>query len=334
MERTAEASGATDGLPVERVECTVDWPPGHAAAYLVEGDEPVLVDAGNPGDDAREELVAGLDRRGYGLADVEHLVLTHGHPDHTGQTPAVLEAGDPTVYAPRPTYDRLGRDLDDLRATVRENTTEAGTAPDKLDTAVEWAVRDVEFSRGLLPEEAVDVWVDAGDPFEAGGVRFEPVHTPGHNAEHHVYVAEFDGTTAAFSGDMAIRTFRAVLMHVGLDDGVREAVPAYEAAPDRLADRDVDRAFPGHGPAHDEYDAALAQSRESLSRLLETTHEYLAEGEHDSAVGITRDRMGEDDSRSVGYMLPETVAALAHLERTGRATSTLDEDGVRRYEAR
>jgi glyoxylase-like metal-dependent hydrolase (beta-lactamase superfamily II) len=329
MEHGAERA-ATDA--VHRIEFDVDWPPGHVAAYLLAGEEPVLVDAGQPG--REEDLREGLAAHGHVVADIDHLVLTHAHPDHTGQAPAVIEEAGPTVYAPALVRDRLGRDVDDLRGTVRANTREAGTAEDRIDTAVEWAVRDIEFSRDLLPESAVDRWVAADEPFTAGGVTFEPVHTPGHNAEHHVYLATWGGERVAISGDMAISTFRPVLMHRGLDDGVREAVPAFETALDRLAEHDVDRVHPGHGPVHDEYEAALAQSRESLGRLLDTTHEYLAEGDHDSAVGIAGDRMGEEDGRSLGYMLPETVAALAHLERTGRAESTVDEGGVRRYEVR
>jgi len=326
-----EHSTGRAGVPVRRIEFSVDWPPGHVAAYLIETAEPVLVDAGQTGDDAAEELREGLATHGYEVADVEHLVLTHAHPDHTGQATTVVEAAAPTVYAPALVSERLGRDLDAVRESVRANTTAAGTAPENLDTALKWAVSEIEYSRGLLPD--VDVWVESGEPFGAGGVTFDPVHTPGHNAEHHVYLADLDGRRVAFSGDMAVRTFRSVLMHSGLDDGVHDAVPAFRTALDRLAEHGVDRSCPGHGPTHTEYEAALAQSRESLARLLDTTHEYLAEGAHDTAVGIARDRMGDEDSRSLGYMLPETVATLAHLERTGRATSTTDDRGVRHYEA-
>jgi glyoxylase-like metal-dependent hydrolase (beta-lactamase superfamily II) len=331
MEQRATTAVET---PVRRIEFDVDWPPGHVAAYLLETDEPVLVDAGQPGGSATGELEAGLAEHGYEIADVEHLVLTHAHPDHTGQTPTVLERADPTVYAPALVTDRLGRDVAAFSEAVRANTTGAGTAEADLDTAVEWARASIEYAREHLPEEAVDVWIEADEPFAAGGVTFDPVHTPGHNAEHHVYLATLDGERVAFSGDMAIRTFRAVLMHTGLDDGVRDSVPAFETALDRLAAHDVDRVYPGHGAVHEEYEAALDQSRESLDRLLDRTHEYLAEGEHDTAVGIAADRMdGDADSRSLGYMLPETVGALAHLARTGRATSEIDERGVRQYTA-
>lgn len=338
MDSRPDAGEADSSSAVARIPFEVDWPPGHVAAYLVRGEEPILVDAGNPGDRAREELTAGLAEQGVELEDIDHLVLTHGHPDHTGQTPAILGAADPTVYAPAAVHDRLGRDLDQLREAVRRNTTLAGTAPERLDTAIEWAVRDVEFSRDLLPRDAIDVEISAGAPFEAGGVTFEPVHTPGHNAEHHVYLTDLSsdqtgGTSArvAFSGDMAVRTFRAVLMHVGLDDGVREAVPAFQRALDRLADEDVDCVYPGHGPVHQDYLEAIDQSRESLARLLDATYDHLEAGDGDCAVGIARARLDEADARSLGYMLPETVAALAQLERTERARATVDENGVRRY---
>lgn len=316
---------------VHRLEFDIDWPPGYVAAYLLDVEEPVLVDAGQPGSAAERTLREGLDRRGYDLSDIEHLILTHGHPDHTGQTPTIVEVAEPTLYAPKLVLDRLDRDIPSLRVAVRSNTTAAGTAPEKLDTAIEWAVRDIEFSRSLLPPGSIDVAVEAGEPFEAGGITFDPVHTPGHNAEHLVYFAGLDADLA-FSGDMVVQNFRAVLMHRGLDNGVREAVPAFQRGLSRLEARSVDRVFPGHGPAHSQYESALEQSQASLVNLLDTTWEYLSN--YDTAVEITRARMGDSDSRSLGYMLPETVAALAHLERTGRATGNTDPDGVRRYDQR
>lgn len=332
MEHTAE-KGAT---AVRRIEFPVDWPPGHVAAYLIEADEPILVDAGRPGD-AAANLRDGLAAHGYEVSDIEHLILTHAHPDHTGQAPVVYEEADPTVYAPGLVENRLRRDLDDVEAAIRRNTTEAGTAPENIDTAVEWALQSISFSRHLLPQERIDVRVEAGDPFEVAGVKFDPVHTPGHNAEHHVYLADFEGERAAFSGDMAIRTFRPVLMHRGLDDGVRDAVSAFETALTRLDRCEIDRVYPGHGPVHAEFQEAVEQSRRSLDRLLGTTLEYLeegaiSEGDYNTAVGIARDRMDGNDTRSLGYMLPETVAALAHLERTGQASSNLVQN-VRRFEA-
>ena len=82
--RTSDLSGdagsidsteSIDRADVHRIEFTVDWPPGHVAAYLVGGPEPLLIDAGMAGDRGRRELDAGIEAAGYDVADVSHLLL-------------------------------------------------------------------------------------------------------------------------------------------------------------------------------------------------------------------------------------------------------------------
>ncbi|MFJ7628327.1 MBL fold metallo-hydrolase [Streptomyces sp. NPDC097595] len=60
--------------------------------YLVEEvDGLVLVDAGLPGH--LKQLRAHLAGSGRSMADIRAVLLTHGHPDHTGLAPALREAG-------------------------------------------------------------------------------------------------------------------------------------------------------------------------------------------------------------------------------------------------
>jgi glyoxylase-like metal-dependent hydrolase (beta-lactamase superfamily II) len=123
--RTSDLSGdagsidsteSIDRADVHRIEFTVDWPPGHVAAYLVGGPEPLLIDAGMAGDRGRRELDAGIEAAGYDVADVSHLLVTHPHVDHIGRVGAVVDAADPTVYAPASVRERLARDPEDSRA--------------------------------------------------------------------------------------------------------------------------------------------------------------------------------------------------------------------------
>ena len=92
MERAGDGSRVSPVADrVTRLEFDIEWPPKHVAAYLVEGPEPVLVDAGAPGEEAREQFVSVLASHGYEPEDVEHVVVTHPHTDHTGQVPLLLE---------------------------------------------------------------------------------------------------------------------------------------------------------------------------------------------------------------------------------------------------
>lgn len=316
------SQGRTGG--VHRIEFDVDWPPGHVACYLLDGEEPVLVDAGMAGGEAT--LEAGLADGGLGLPDVEHLVVTHPHQDHIGCVPQVLDAADPTVYAPAGVRERFARNPAAVGERVRENATDAGIVGEQREEAVRMAVESLERDAELLPPDAVDVWVEPGQTLEAGGHAVEAVHTPGHQADHHCYATRCGDERVLLAGDMAIRTFRSVLLHDGLDDGVFEALPAYLTALDRLAALDVDRVYPGHGPVHDDLAGAIDLARDSLDDLLERSSAALEEGA--STVGEVAFAIAGE--RPIRYMVLEAMAALAHLVEEGRATRTR-EDGVDRY---
>jgi glyoxylase-like metal-dependent hydrolase (beta-lactamase superfamily II) len=317
---------------VRRIEFSVDWPPGHVACYLLDLDELVLVDAGMPSDytdgdgDPDETFDAGLRAAGYDLADVGHLVVTHPHVDHVGQVPRVLEAADPTVYAPAGVEERFGRDPEVLAERVRTNAREAGLSGDQLEEAVDMAVESLRRDSALLPADEVDVWLDPG-PVDIGPLSAEAVHTPGHQADHLAFLANLNDERALLAGDVALDPFRPVVMHDGLDDGYVDAFDAFYTALDRLDELDVDRVYPGHGPAHDRFHEVLERDRNSLDRQVDRIEGQLDEGLR-TVPGIALSLAGD---RPVRYLVPETMSALAYLERHGRATATM-EDGVRYFD--
>ena len=75
-------------------------PMGSVNAFLIEGDDGLtLIDAGFPG---KETAVFGAIRRlGRRPDELEHLILTHGHPDHIGSAAAIVrETGARTYMHP------------------------------------------------------------------------------------------------------------------------------------------------------------------------------------------------------------------------------------------
>ena len=57
---------------------------GQNNAYLIQGEVTTLVDVGIAMADARADLVDGLSAAGVELADLDQILLTHWHPDHSG----------------------------------------------------------------------------------------------------------------------------------------------------------------------------------------------------------------------------------------------------------
>ncbi|MFQ3318401.1 MAG: glyoxylase-like metal-dependent hydrolase (beta-lactamase superfamily II) [Natronomonas sp.] len=311
---------------VSRLEFEVEWPPGHVACYLIEGPEPILVDAALP--DHEEAFHDALAELGYEPGDIEHVLVTHPHVDHVGLVTMVLEAGDPTVYAPAGVRERFARDPAALEARVRKNCEAAGFPDEQLETAVDMAVDSLERDAALLPPESVDAWIEPGDTTQVGHLEIGAIHVPGHQADHLSYPTEIDGERALLAGDMGIEPFRPVVMHDGLDDGHREAFEAFYTALDRLAGVDVDRIYPGHGQIHENLAATVERHRESLDERLEQVEELVASG-HSTVPAVAASLAGERDIR---YLIPEAMSALAHLEQNGVITSE-SIDGITHYDA-
>lgn len=310
-----------------RLEFAVDFPPGHAAAYLVQGEEPVLFDAGTLGSDGERDLEAGLAECGYEPADVAHVVLTHFHVDHVGQVGTLREAGDPTLHAPSTFRLRLDRDLDDVRAAARRNMRLAGIPEDRIEDAIEDFLHGQEIMRDIVTPSAIDHWIDPGESTSVGSLALDPVHTPGHDATHVCYGTTLGDERSLFSGDMLVDPFRAIVVHDGFDDGMTDGIDAYYEGLDRLSSTAADRIYPGHGPVHTDCDGTLGRDRATLdARVAECEAALRDSGSHAVHVAASL----TDDESGFSRLLPETVAALGHLERTDRARSWTEDD-VRYY---
>lgn len=316
----------TEFGPIARLDFDMDYPPGQTAAYLVHGSEPILVDAGAPGDEHRDQLVDGLLALGLMPADVEHVLITHPHTDHVGQVRTLLE-NDVTLYAPKMAVEQLERDPDDLASSVRETATCAGIPPSEIDEYVEKAVESLERDRELLPPEAVDVAFDVAEPFAVAEYDVTPIHTPGHQVSHTCFVTTVEGEDVLFAGDGLIEPFRAAALHVGVDRGAYESIDAFYDGLDRLAEHDVDRVFPGHGPVFERFDSVVEDTIGELDALVDAVETALTTVEPASPMEVAAERMDGDVHFPA---LLDTVGALGSLESRGRVSHECA-DGVRRY---
>ena len=311
---------------VHRIEFPVDFPPEHVTSYLLEGDEPILIDAAEASSCHADRLETALGSLGYELADVAHVVCTHPHVDHVGLVERLAEAGDPTVYAPAGYRSALERPTADRRADIVSTAVEAGLPEPTAESVADWLADKHQEIFDRLPADAVDVWYDADDEVTVGDRRFETLHTPGHQRDHCCLLTEIDGERSLFSGDVAVTTFRPAAVHASLTAEQAEAVTAYYETLERLATLSVDRIYPGHGPVHESLSDAIETARESLDWLLERTEDAVRpDGTHAGHAANARSGGSVD-----GPWLPEAIGALAHLERRGRIESSL-EDGVRLY---
>ena len=70
------------------IEIATPWPVGPVNVYLIDDDPLTLIDAGQRSDEALADLEAGLAEVGRRVEDLERIVITHQHIDHSGRARA------------------------------------------------------------------------------------------------------------------------------------------------------------------------------------------------------------------------------------------------------
>lgn len=76
---------------IEKIELSTNFPIGPVNVYVLFGEKLTLIDTGLNREQAWKELNNGLLQLGLNLKDIEQIVLTHHHNDHTAMIDWILE---------------------------------------------------------------------------------------------------------------------------------------------------------------------------------------------------------------------------------------------------
>lgn len=172
---------ASTGARVYRIPCEA-FPGFIAYAYLVlEAGPPTLVDTGSGYNHSNEHLLAGLEsvREQFGepiaVTDIRRIILTHGHIDHFGGLPMMVEKTNAEVGI---------HELDRRVLTAYEERVIVATKAlrvylQRAGVNREFQLKLMEyygFSKKHVRSVRVDFTVADGQVLD--GMRF--IHTPGH----------------------------------------------------------------------------------------------------------------------------------------------------------
>ncbi len=175
-------------------------------SFLIMAERPILVDTG-----MRAEPVIKNIRRHMDPSDLEMIVLTHCHHDHSGAAPALREATGAQVLIHHSEADLLGDDLTTLAYLFGEPA----------------------------PEFEADSTMEEGQVLDLGNWKLTVLHTPGHSLGSICLFQVEEGVL--FSGDTVFPDG-----NIGRTDLYGGSTEELVKSIERLASLEVRTLYPGH----------------------------------------------------------------------------------------
>ncbi|MDI9916330.1 MBL fold metallo-hydrolase [Rhodococcus sp. IEGM 1379] len=222
-------------------------PLGNTLVYAMESPNGlILVDAGWGDDNGWQGLNAGLAEIGHSVTDIEGVVVTHFHPDHTGLCGRVREASGAWIAMHEDDHDLFNKMAttrdDDWMAHQLGNMTKAG-APEADREAFRHSAAEGDSPVGI--ESAPDRILSDNEIIALTGRGLRVVYTPGHTPGHVCFY--LDDANVMFTGDHVLQK---TTPHVGnftypLEE--RDGLADFFASLRRVQTMDITRGLGAHG---------------------------------------------------------------------------------------
>lgn len=317
-------------MSVAQLQLPVPWL-GTVNVWLLDGDPLTLVDTGPANEDAYGALEQALAAHGHAPEDVELVLLTHHHLDHSGAAAAIKERTGARIAAHRHTAEwglEYHRRIENERRFTKRLMAAHGVPEERIAESEPFFEYIASDSAGY----DTDVVLAEGDKVVAGGRTLRVVHRPGHSTTDTLYVDEDSGD--AFVGDHLLRqiTSGAEIMPTDLlGTERRRALLEYLSNLRKTEAMELATCFTGHGPPIDDHRALIAERMAFHAERLERVHELVRDG-CTTAFEVAR-RLWSDEIAETQPVLVtwEVIGHLDILVNRGTVREDVDADGCHRF---
>jgi glyoxylase-like metal-dependent hydrolase (beta-lactamase superfamily II) len=307
---------------IARITIATPWPVGPVNVFLIDDDPLTLVDTGQRSPEALAALEAGLAQHGRRVEDLERIVITHQHIDHSGLAATLVARSGAPVYA-----------LGALAEWLKTYPVSAEAEDDFEHQLLERhgaSVQRRQHRGALTYGERVDVThrMSDGDVLEFAGRKLRVLHRPGHSPYDTVLHDEERGLL--LGADHLLAWPSTPIMAPPVPDDARNGRPrAFNdylrslRATDAL---DLNVVLPGHGDAVTEPRAAIARRLERYARITSQTASAVRP-EPRSAVEIATELKGRPPENATFFVLCEVLGHLDELIDAGAVVEHAEPHG-------
>lgn len=312
-------------LNIFRIQVHTPFAVGPVNTYLIKKKPYTLVDPGPNTEEARESLLAGLQEIGIKPDQIERIVLTHYHTDHTGLAKWLNETCGAGVFVHtrevrklRPEYDYYPERIPFL--------LEAGLSQQEMDEI--YADKD-PAPRPILPDQGVTL-LNGGELWEYDDRKIRIVHVPGHSSG---CIALYDEDNQIFfAGDFILKDITPNPFMEAKEPGSLERLQVlseYIHSVEYFAGLPIKIVLPGHG-------SFIEGNAEIAGKLLKHHRERLEQyvslirGREISAQQLMRLIYPDVKGFVIFLAISEVMAHLDYLFASGKLNKN-EQNGVAYY---
>jgi len=306
-----------------------------ANVYMIVGtEENMLVDTGGNTEDAFAVLAGELKNYGFSVRDINKIVITHSHPDHSGLATKIAALSGATIYMNEAEAVDLKYRYDEYDHMLEENLKVLKSSGAPPDEAV---MLNHMLPREFMKPVETAIFLREGDKIKLDPFEFSIVETPGHSTGH---VCLYEPKKRFFfCGDTVLTEITPNIGYSPLFG--RDMLGEFLKSLEKIYQMDINFAFPGHGPAFSGVKGvieSLARHHEERERLIMNTIEGSSKTPYQVAKEITWNvnvKDGKYDYMSIldkRLAITETVAHLEHMANEGEI-GKMEENGVNVYSA-
>jgi glyoxylase-like metal-dependent hydrolase (beta-lactamase superfamily II) len=297
---------------IARITIATPWPVGPVNVFLIDDDPLTLVDTGQRSEDALATVEAGLASHGRRVEDLERIVITHQHIDHSGLAATLVARSGAEVCALAPLADWL--------ETYPSSAEAEDTFEHELLERHGVSVARRQHRGALTYGERVDVTrrLADGELLEFAGRTLRVLHRPGHSPYDTVLHDQERGLL--LGGDHLLAWPSTPIMAPPVPDDARNGRPrAFNdylrslRATDALG---VATVLPGHGDTVGDPRATIAKRLERYARITSETASVVRPDPR-SAAEIATELKGQLAKHATFFVLCEVLGHLDELIDAG-----------------
>ena len=240
-------------LPIHPIAVPTPYPVGTVNAYVILSRPYTLIDTGPDIKEAGEALKKGVEQAGISLHEIERIVLTHSHLDHSGLIDWLSGFSKATLFIHPAELKKMVSD--DPFQQRMQFVIKTGTPEDIIRQLIKW---HGEFVFPVMPGKRI-VELAGGEELRFDEGFLQVYHLPGHASGHLCFFDPAGGNF--FSGDFLLPDITPNPVVEFDPDCPGKRLPTlslYLEGLHKIDKMDIKTVWPGHGEAISDYHRVIA----------------------------------------------------------------------------